>query len=436
VTAIDAVLDSGFERLAIAELREVVVAIERCGRRLGAAFVEALAVAERCGVPALDGAVSMKNWVSFATGMAGTTARQWVELGSTLSRLPLFAAALRDGEITIDHVRSMTALAANPRIRHLLPDAEEALVDYARQSRHVDFDIVARRWHALADTDGPTPTERARARREVRLRPDADGTWLLSGRLAPVQGAELHQVLAELAGVERRGDWDRSRQRHGTDGSGCSGAGCACGMRTPGQHLADALHRAVVGGAACTSSTNGTTPTPTASGPRVPSVNLVISEEAYERGLLQLLGGVPEAPTVDEARAWRCGLTDGTPLPPPDVVAASLMGHIRRVVLGAAGIVIDLGARRTLTGVARDVAWLQHSHCTGVGCERPASTCEADHTVPHTLGGPTNAANTTPRCGPDNRIKNRGITTTRGPDGTIHHHRPDGSIIRPPTGSP
>ncbi|MEZ5259399.1 MAG: hypothetical protein R2705_21715 [Ilumatobacteraceae bacterium] len=43
---------------------------------------------------------------------------------------------------------------------------------------------------------------------------------------------------------------------------------------------------------------------------------------------------------------------DGTPLSPDEVFAAPVVGTVRRVVMDAASVVIDLGRKRRFTGAA------------------------------------------------------------------------------------
>ena len=67
--------------------------------------------------------------------------------------------------------------------------------------------------------------------------------------------------------------------------------------------------------------------------------------------------------------------------------------------------------------------------CVWAGCHRPASECEADHTLPWANAGPTSSWNGAPMCGHHNRWKTKGYRTWRDPDGHWHHYRPDGTEI-------
>jgi hypothetical protein len=115
-------------------------------------------------------------------------------------------------------------------------------------------------------------------------------------------------------------------------------------------------------------------------------------------------------------------------------VAAALIGHVRRVGLGAGGVITDLGRRsRLLTGSARTAALLQASlddagQCLWPGCIN--RRCQVDHTLEWIADdGGTNTATSGPLCPRHNRWKTRGYRTWRDPTGTWHTRRPDGTAI-------
>ncbi|MEZ5256006.1 MAG: HNH endonuclease [Ilumatobacteraceae bacterium] len=124
---------------------------------------------------------------------------------------------------------------------------------------------------------------------------------------------------------------------------------------------------------------------------------------------------------------------DGTPLSPDEVFAASVVGTVRRVVMDAASVVIDLGRKRRVTGAARAALLLQNQTCVFAGCTTKSMYGQGDHTMEHSKGGATNPANGDILCPHHNRFKNRGFRVARGPDGHWHTYRPDGTEIgRPP----
>jgi hypothetical protein len=128
--------------------------------------------------------------------------------------------------------------------------------------------------------------------------------------------------------------------------------------------------------------------------------------------------------------ANRCTTSDGVPVDPRDMLVAAALGHVRRVVLDSASVVLDMGHKRRLfTGALRDAVLLSGARCTWGGCNVPGSACQADHVLPHSHAGPTAASNGGPACGHHNRWRTRGYRSWRDPEGHWHHYRPDGTEI-------
>ena len=151
-----------------------------------------------------------------------------------------------------------------------------------------------------------------------------------------------------------------------------------------------------------------------------------------------LLGDLLSDP--DAFATMRCETSRGTPLHPHDVLRAALAGHVRRVVVDARSVPIDMGRRQRLfTGAARDAAKLLVRRCDHAGCDLPTDFCDVDHVVEWSDNGPTDQANAGIECGHHNRLKHRRRSTTRlDLHGRRYTIRPDGSIIlsvgaRPPT---
>jgi hypothetical protein len=127
----------------------------------------------------------------------------------------------------------------------------------------------------------------------------------------------------------------------------------------------------------------------------------------------------------------RCSSLDGRPVDAREAVAAALVGHVRRVVVGADGVVTDLGRRRRLfTGAAQLAVRLSSIHCYWPGCNVVVTQCQTDHLIPWAdHGGSTNPRNGGPACGKHNRLKEHGYTVRRDHTGAWHITRPDGTQI-------
>jgi hypothetical protein len=136
----------------------------------------------------------------------------------------------------------------------------------------------------------------------------------------------------------------------------------------------------------------------------------------------------------------RCETSTGQALHPHTVLRAALAGHIRRAVLGADHLPINLGRKvRVFTGPARDAAKLLALHCDHPGCDLPADMCEIDHSTEWSADGRTDQDNAGVECGGHNRDKHRKRWRTRRDiHGRTHTIRADGTImlpvgVRPPT---
>ncbi len=231
----------------------------------------------------------------------------------------------------------------------------------------------------------------------------------------------MAELLDRYEDAEFAADWAEAREAHGPE------ARVEHLRRTPAQRRADALFEIFrrAGAAA-----DGRSPEPL--------VNIVIDQGTFEEELRRATGAhVDTDPSDIDGR--RCQTLGGTQVQPSDVVAAALIGHVRRVVVDGAGTVIDLGRKRRLfTGSSRDAALLQGFlrsraglGCLWPGCDGPCN--HVDHRQAAGRGGPTDVANSDPYCGAHNRIKERGFRPVRGADGTWTIHRPDGGgPITPP----
>jgi hypothetical protein len=114
---------------------------------------------------------------------------------------------------------------------------------------------------------------------------------------------------------------------------------------------------------------------------------------------------------------YRCSTLDGRPIDPTEAVAAALIDHIRRVVIGADSVVVDLGRRRRcFTGAAQLAARLAATECYWPGCHVPVTDCQIDHLIGWAdHGGSTNPGNGAPACGRTIGTNNAATGSTETP---------------------
>jgi hypothetical protein len=118
---------------------------------------------------------------------------------------------------------------------------------------------------------------------------------------------------------------------------------------------------------------------------------------------------------------------------PDAALQAMLAGSVRRVMVDAQAVVINMGrTQRLFTGKARQAAQLLAVRCGFRGCDVAAEFCDVDHVTPWVDGGETDQANSLPLCGSHDRRKHgQQLRGRRDRHGRIHLIRPDGSVIKP-----
>ncbi len=380
-----------------------------------ATLLDVIDVADQRGIYADDGHATVRQWVQTLTNCSRTEATRRVQSMRALRDLELLRSRLRAGEVGVDQVRVIAKVHANRRCTTQLPHSEPLLVDHAMRLEFADFAVVVARWETLADADGAhRDHERAHDDRDAVIAPV--GTEVhLRAHCGTAQGAVLREIFDRFVGAEFHADWDAARAAHGDLVTK------ALLARTDRQRRADAL--VAIFTAAASTAPDATAPEPV--------LNIVIDHTTFEAHLGHLAGGPKPVTDPAEVDRYRCETTTGIPIDPTDAVTAALIGHIRRVVIDSTGLVIDLGRRRRLfTGAARTAIEVLNRRCMWGCCD--IRDTQIDHTRPWAEGGSTSPDNGGPACARHNRIKTRGYTTHRHPDGHWSTHRPDGTPITQP----
>ena len=400
---------------------ELVRRVELCRRRIDHGTDRLAGHLDTSGAPAVEGHTSARAALVHLGRLPMAAARARVLTARTLRLLPAVAAAHAAGSIPTDHVRAIARTASNPRVQRFLDAADPVFAEQASEEPYADFCRWLRQWEALADEDG---AERDAAtthdRRHAELVENPDGGFSLQAGHGTLEGASIKEVFERFVDAELLSDWAEARGRLG------DAATDADLVRTPRQRRADAL-TAIFRRAARSSRS------------AAPLVNILVDQATFERELARAAGAWVGPAVLDHPDDRRCESLDGTSLRPSEVVAAALVGHVRRVVIDAQSNVIDLGRRQRLfTGSARDAALIQGAldghdgvRCGWSGCLRRRGL-QIDHREAAGHGGPTDVDNSLPLCGFHNRLKEHGWRPVRGPDGRWTFLRPDGSRIVPP----
>ncbi len=408
--AVAALGDVDCSALDAVELRTWLEVVEELRRSIEATAVAAAGAVDRSNPFRGQGFFSAKTVVKHMCRISGPEAHRRVQTARLHEALPDWAVAEADGRVGVAQSELMARIAANPRVAAAVLERDSPdLLDDAISCSYDEFERLARTWEALADTAGDlAKNERHKANRDVRLRPRPDGGWTLTGNLPELDGTEFMEIFSHFVEAEWTTDWAEARHRLG------DAATIADLQRTEAQRRADAL-LAMARAAASTP--------PGSQQPR-PTTNLLIDQESFEA---HLRGGTPDPATY---RSVVVRTQTGRRLHPDDAVNAALIGHIRRVVYDASGTVIDLGRRsRLFRGSSRDAVMLLLTTCVWIGCDRPISWCDADHSLGWKAHGATVPRNGGGLCQGHNRLKERGFEVFRDDAGAWRLIDPDGTEV-------
>jgi len=357
-----------------------------------------------------DGYVKVSSWARSVARLSARHANDLSIAARLIADYPEVGRHYFAGTIAPDHVRRLGALHQNKRVTSQLTEFMPLFLEWATTLDIDTFNSATRRWEQLADADGThRHTDVVHEDRDAFIHTFDDTTYI-DAKMGNVQGTLMHEVHDRFCQRELQADL-AERDRLGLDDL----------PRTSRQRRADALH-AIFAAAA------DTLP------PSVePLVNIVIDGATYEAALRAIIEDSPVPSLAGTPATFthrRCETIGGLPIDPIAAVTLSLLGQVRRVVMGAPSTVIDLGRRsRLFTGSAREAVFIRGKRCIWPGCGLPHT--HIDHVTPWSEGGTTSPPNGAPLCPRHNRLKNDGYTTVRRVDGSIAVHRPDGTPIIP-----
>ncbi len=415
-------LAEGIDELDARALAVRLGDVERTIRALEAVATTIVASGDRRELFREDGHTSVRGWLKASLRISDVDVGHRVRTAKLVTSFPRCGRELAAGRLGVGQVRELARVYANPRCGEQLGGVVNELVHLARAHPHETFVRAVRAWERLADADGAhRDQEHTHAGRSARIAEVGDATYL-DLRVGTAQGALIREVFDRFTQAEFDAEWD---ELHGRLGD----AACPGRLeRTESQRRADAV--VAIFEAAAAASPNAERPEPV--------VNIVIDQAVYESQLAAMVGEAREDLGVNrivsgDVTHTRCRTSNGAPVDPADAVTASLVGWVRRVVLDADGVIIDLGRRaRLFRGSARQAARLQAAidgdgRCIWAGCRN--RRCQIDHNTAWTANGRTDQRNAAPLCPRHNRWKTRGYRVWRDQNGAWHTYRPDGTEI-------
>ena len=153
-----------------------------------------------------DNFSSCAEWLAWRTGRTLAAARENVRVAHALEELPLTATAMKRGRLSYTKVRTMTRVAT--------PETEATLLDYAQSTSAARLEWLARGWKTLS-RDGEIAAEEVRHRsRTFSVAIDADGMYVVRGRLEPEVGAVLMRAIEAASDALYRGEDGDARPRN------------------------------------------------------------------------------------------------------------------------------------------------------------------------------------------------------------------------------
>ena len=401
------------------EALELIRSMESLGRQLDAAKARMHESIDRTGVYAIDGHRGAKPMIANTAKLSGAEALARQRSARVLEALPLIANAYRGGDVSSCMVRKLGKVHSNPRVRDLMPEADDWFLKHALNDTYEFFDLAVSEWERLADEDGAEQRDarHERARNHTMSQND-EGQWEWKGSSAAYDGARSNDIFEAFEKIEFDIDWQHAVDAYGDQ------ANSMHMPRTATQRRADAFAKVHVYAARALAEEGGL----------VITTDIQIDDDTFERETKKLMGE-DVSPTDPTRNDFACHTLSGSQLHPRTAVAHALLGYLRRNVIGADGVTIDLGRRRIFTGYSRLAAQLNASECYWPGCHVSVKRSQIDHLQPYSEtrdrggGGLTNPHNAGVACGKHNRQKERGYTVSRLPDGSIEIGRPDGTIL-------
>ena len=410
--------DDEIDALEGRQLDDAMWQIEQIRRQLEATAARLTRQCDRTGHFVADGHRSPRAWAMAVTNCSPGEAARRHRTGRLLDLLPDVRAEFRAGRVGVAQVHELARLASNPRCRDQLPGSEQVLLDAAKQLPFEDFKIVCRRWEQLADADGAHRDHEASLQRRNAQLVEVDGEFEWRTRHAAIHGTAMREIFQKFCEAEFRTDWEATVAEHGDKATN------DLMPRTAAQRRADAL--VAIFEAAATAGLDGA--------PLDIVLNLVMDHEQFEQYARNEIDETPVSIDPAGVRERRCETVDGVPVDPRQAVALAFLGHVRRIVVDGAGVIINAGRlRRLYTGPVRQVLQVLEPRCMWLGCMIRAAISQIDHLHNYSDGGTTDAATAGVMCMHHNIFKyQHRYHARRDAQGHWSITRPDGTRLQPP----
>ena len=353
--------------------------------RLTARISEAVGEFDAAGMWDVVGEGSMTGWLKAHARMSNLAARRMVRTAARMRRLPVTAAAWREGSLSSGQVDAVVTIVKEHHV-DLFAEHEPEVVPALARLGVADTVVALRDWSQKAEAVCPTPL-RDEDDRELSWSRLEDGTRVLRGHFDRDAGQWIETALRVATTKDEENGPGRSGQRKRADA------------------LVDVCKYFV------------DNQTERGGGSHRPHLNVIVTHE-------ELVAG----------RGGR--YSDGTPM---DGVALSTVlcdCNIHRVLVDAKNATIDYGREtKTISAGLRTALIVRDQGCRFPGCDRPATWTDGHHVHWWRHGGATNLHNLVLLCRAHHRTLHKpGWRARLDPDGTLHITDPTGHTrtTRPP----
>ena len=339
---------------------------------------------------------------------------------------PDIADVFNNSRIAAGQVDAMATAQQHPRAGDQFAGFAGLFIAQAERLEHDEFAAAIKHFITQADQDGAFNNQKFHEdQRTASVRVDDGAISMHASGGDPLSATEMKRIFDLAVEAEAHKDFETRRNLHGNDA-------LAHPMpRSGDQRRFDAIHAIFM--ASVTAAADGKRPEPL--------VNIILDattglEVLARHGFLDRNDDHDDdhddLAAVDPT-ARRCATSTGIALHPDIAMKAMLYGSIRRVIVDAHDVVINMGrTQRLFTGKARHAAQLLAVQCGYRGCDIPAEFCDVDHIEPWIDGGETDQANSMPLCGPHDRRKHsKQLSGRRDRHGRIHLITPNGTVIKP-----
>ncbi len=371
---------------------------------------------------------SIKAYLKQQLNCSGPDALRIKRRARLFNQHPEIADVFGDSRIAVGQVDVMASAQQHPRAGGQFGEFAGLFLGQAERLEHDDFADVVKHFVVQADRDSAFNDQKFHEdQRTASVRVDDGAIRVHASGGDPLRSVEMKEIFERAVETEAHKDFEARRGEHGDDA-------LAHPMpRSGDQRRFDAIYAIFM--ASVVAPANGKRPQPL--------VNIVIDpttslEVLAKYGLIDLTDSDPadndltDLAKVDPA-SRRCTTSTGVAVHPDVALQAMFAGSVRRVMVDAHDVVINMGrTQRLFTGKARQAAQLLAVRCGFRGCDVAAEFCDVDHVAPWVDGGETDQANSMPLCGSHDRRKHqKQLRGRRDRHGRIHLIRPDGSVIKP-----